>query len=326
MSIDLKALVGTNPIGLLAALGTLAAIERQAPHLGVRLRWTTGVVPYAQLMMPIDEFVDLDEVIRLVDEERQAWGDSLVLYSGPSGEPELDVKPDREGVRAWAALVAEKASATSRRDADLFEALLAEDALASKSDGKPTHLHFSAGQQKFLAQARELAEHVGPDDLREALAGPWRHASTLPVLGWDARGERIYALRGFNPSGEKKRGVPGADWLGFVGLSFFPVARSGLPYGDPLLTTGCGGTWKQGTFRWPLWSVPLSAPVIKSVLADRGLADANRDERAKQGVFRMLEAPIRRSDQGGYGSFGPAGDVEPPAERSSRSRRVAARG
>lgn len=71
----------------------------------------------------------------------------------------------------------------------------------------------------------------------------------MPTLGWDTRGERIYALRGFDPSKEKGTGVPGAEWLAFLGLTFFPA----FARGGKLLTTGCEPDWKAGSFNWPLW-------------------------------------------------------------------------
>ena len=233
MSIELGALVGTNPLGFFAALGTLAALDRQAPELGSRLHWKEGVVPRAWLDGP----KDFDRVIELLDRDRKEWAASLILHSGPSGDPMGDIKPEREGIREWAALVQAAARLNDRRDVDQFGALMAEDALAGKNDAKPTHFHFVAGNQQFLDMVRKLAEGVGREELTEALEGPWRYESPLPdplpVLGWDARPERIYALRGTNPSikkkGNKKLGVPGADWLAFVGLTFFTVAKSGMP-------------------------------------------------------------------------------------------------
>ena len=128
----------------------------------------------------------------------------------------------------------------------------------------------------------------------------------MPALGWDGRGERIYALRGADPQSEKKTSIPGAEWLALVGLSFFPSAKYDGPAEDQLLTAGCRGSWKRGTFHWPLWSCPVSPAVIRSVLTWDELRDEAPAKRQRRGVFRMYEAPIRRSDQGGYGSFGPA--------------------
>ncbi len=152
--------------------------------------------------------------------------------------------------------------------------------------------------------------------LTEALFGPWRYDSTLPSFGWDNRGERIYAVRATNPSKDKRLGVPGADWLAFLGLSYFPVWNQA----GTLRTTACAADWKHGTFTWPLWSRPLAPPVIRSLLRDPSVGSATDDERRIRGITVALRAPIRRSDQGGYGSFGAAEPVVGATASAHRNR------
>lgn len=319
MTIALQALPGSNPLAFFAALGSLAAVDRQAPELTPRLWWDEGIVPRARLAGPDG----LDELVDLLEQDRQEWSGSSLLTSGPDGQPMDDIKPDSDGIRSWAELVREPCTARDRRDSDHFLALLAENAVAGKKDAKPTALHFTAGQQKFMRMVRELNEGVTADHFIEALKGPWRYDSEFPALGWDARGERIYALRGTNPSTEKKASVPGAEWLAFVGLAFFPSAKNGAGGTDQLLTTGCRGGWKVGTFHWPMWSRPLRTQVVRSLLSFEGLLQEPAETRAMRGVFRIYESPIRRSDQGGYGSFGPAGEPESVAPRATiEDRRV----
>ncbi|MCC5950795.1 MAG: hypothetical protein JJU45_01750 [Acidimicrobiia bacterium] len=318
MSVELRPLTGSTPIGLLAALGVLGAAERVVPDRDVTLRWAETIVPFPI----VDGFDDIDEVIGVVEEDRKSWSDSLLLHGGPDGQPINDVKPLPVELRRWSALISEAVkgpSRSDRRDADMLCALLAEGASAGKGDAKPSHLHFTAGQQKFLVMVRALADEVGVDEVREALEGPWRFESPLPMLGWDPRGERIYALRGVNPSKEKRRGVPGADWMGFLGMVFFPVARCDTGSHDPLATTACHGSWKHGAFVWPIWNVPLTAAVVRSLLAaDVGSEPESRYRR--RGVTAIYEAPIRRSDQGGYGTFGPSTVRLPPSGRRRSQR------
>src|SRR3546814_6405263 len=106
---------------------------------------------------------------------------------------------------------------------------------------------------------------------------------------------------GFDPSKEERSGIPGADWLALLGLRFLPVSVSR----GQLRTTGCSGSWKNGSFSWPLWTVPLTPGVVSALVADVGLQRMSKAERAALGVHHLLRSPIRRSDQGGYGSFGP---------------------
>ncbi|MGH3833914.1 MAG: type I-G CRISPR-associated protein, Cas3-extension family [Pseudonocardiaceae bacterium] len=212
---ELPALDGTNPLGFLAALGVLDVLHRAG--LEPTVRWTSDLVP-----VPVYRGVpDSDELVELIDADRARWRDSVVLRGPENGQLD-DVKPPPEVHHQWATEMMWTISDT-RADADLFCALLSEGAVDGKGNGKPTHLHFTAGQQKFLVMVRELASRVDAERIREALFGPWREDSPLPTLSWNSQGERIYALRAINPSSEKRLGVPGADWLAFLGLVFFPT-------------------------------------------------------------------------------------------------------
>ena len=257
---------------------------------------------------------DVSELVSWVDADRERWRRSPILQ-WPAGAPLADVKPTPDALHDWAGEIA-RLGRPGVDDARLFCGLLAEGAVAGKGDSKPTHLHFTAGRQQFLSMARDLAAQVGSEALREALSGPWRRASALPSLSWDAGGERIYALRGPDPAGEKRTGEPGADWLAFLGLAFFPVAA----HDRSLETTGCWGSWKSGSLIWPLWTVPLTAPVVRSLLSDPHLRDQTTPQRSARGISRVLEAPIQRSDQGGYGTFRAAQPATPTASSSTSPR------
>lgn len=293
--VSLPALEGTNPLGFLAALGVLDALGCVGRE--VVLRWTDELVPHAV----IGGIGNEDDLVAALDYEREAWNDSLVL-GYPARSPLRDAKPDRSTLRDW---YEEALTHSDARGVDMLCALVAEGALDGNGNAKPTHLHFTAGQQRFLEMVRTLGVNVDQDRLREALYGPWAYDSPLPTLAWDvARGERVYAIRATNPSGEKRLGVPGADWLAFRGLVFYPV----YAYRGSLRTTGCNAEWKRSAWRWPLWSVFTTRAVARSLVADPRVvakdAMLRRDELTSRGLLCVLEAPIRRTDQGGYGSFG----------------------
>jgi len=78
-----------------------------------------------------------------------------------------------------------------------------------------------------------------------------------------------------------------------------------MPRGTRAVTTGCTGGWKDGCFCWPLCAVPLTAPVVRSVLG-LDAQSMSRDERGARGIGAVFSSVIKRSDQGGYGSFAPA--------------------
>ncbi len=305
----LLALEGTNPLGYLAALGALDALTRKVD--GATLRWTDELVPHAI----VGGVGDLDTLIDALDRDREEWTGSALL-GFPRESPLPDAKPDQLKLRGWFEAVSMEGGHAA---SDHLCALVAEDALDGKRNAKPTHLHFTAGQQQFLEMVRTLASSVDRARLTEAVRGPWAYDSSLPSLSWDSRGERVYAVRANNPSTEKRLGVPGADWLAFRGLVFYPVTRTAT---GSLRTTACDSDWKRSAFRWPLWAVPASREIVASLVADRTLvsqgADIRVDNLAPRGIFCVLQAPIRRTDQGGYGSFGAS---EVLAAGSLRARR-----
>ncbi|HEU5150015.1 MAG TPA: hypothetical protein VFU19_05930 [Iamia sp.] len=292
--IPLTPLRGHNPLGLFAALGALDVATRALPSRRVTLRWSEGVDPYAVLDGPDD----VDHLVDLCWADVDRWRTSPVL-SGPDGEAWDDIKVPIALVPTWFE------QTTDPVDRRLLAALVTERAKAKgKDEAKPTHFHFTAGRQLFLVMARQLRDGLTPDHVREALVGPWESLSELPVFGWDAKGERIYALSGPSPAGVKKTGVPGADWLGLLGLRFFPVTLRTVNGEPELETTGCSRGWKSGSFAWPLWDRPISAPVAASLLGHQGLGGYTPEDRSALGISAWCTAPIRRSDQGGYGSFG----------------------
>lgn len=294
----LPALEGTNPLGFLAALGVLDALAYENPD--ATLRWTDELVPHAI----VGGVSDLDSLLHALDRDRQAWRDSALL-GFPQDSPLPNAKPGVKLLREWFEAVAGQHD--RRADPDLLCALVAEGALDGNGKAKPTHLHFTAGQQHFLAMVRVLAADVDRERLREAVCGPWRYDGSLPSLSWDVRGERVYAVRATNPSKEKRLGVPGSNWLAFRGLVFYPVTRTVT---GSLRTTACDAEWKRSAFRWPIWSAPCTRNVAGSLVADGTLVSQSGrtrlrpDDLAARSVLSVLEAPIRRTDQGGYGSFG----------------------
>lgn len=292
------ALTGNNPLCYFAALGLLDVATRAWPSEPVTLAWRDNPFRPTAIFEGVpgsDEAAILEALTEAVLTDRDRWISSSVL-NGPNGinnlTPDLKVAP--EEVTEWLNHVIEHGTPEDLR---LFHGLLAEGAVDSSkgTTSKPTHLQFTAGQQKFLVMARDLRDAVDAERVSEALIGPWRYDSKLPVMGWDVSGERVYALRATDPSKDKKLGVPGADWLALLGLSFFPVMSDTR---GRLLTTGCEPGWKKGSFSWRLWDRQIPASVVRSLILAGPAFQLD-------GLTQAYRSEIRRSDQGGYGSFGP---------------------
>jgi hypothetical protein len=290
----LTGLDGANPLGFLAALGVLEVLHER--NHSTRLQWLDEG-GWRPALVGFES--GLDELIACLDEDRASCATEPAIALEYDGK--RDLKPPPQGFRSHLEDLVANASPGRRRGVDWATAFATDVARDNNGNTKPTALHFTAGQQQFLKMVCELVEGVTPDDLREALVGPWRYKRPLPVMGWDATANRDYALRASNPSTDKKLGVPGADWLAVRGLTFLPS----FPVKTRVLTTGCSGGWKTGRFRWSLWTVPATRDVVRSALL-LPVAEMSPQEREGRGIGAVFSCGIKRSDQGGYGTFEPA--------------------
>jgi hypothetical protein len=305
-TLELPGLDAQNPLGFFAALGLLRVLDEHALQHGAPrpcLAFSSAGAPSAVMRAHVAR-EGLSEVI-LADAAAQARSVTLALAYDDEGQlcdpgadgATRDLKPSPASARE----LLQRAAASTRRDADLAAGFFSELVQDNAGNTKPTALHFTAGQQTFLAMVEDLRRGITAGDVDEALFGPWRTASPLPSLSWDASVARNYALRASNPSKEKRGSVPAANWLAVHALGLLPV----LPKNGRLETTGVRGGWKDGAFAWPVWSAFATLPVVKSLLRQ----DPRRigsTARAALGVEVVFESGILRSDQGGYGSFTPA--------------------
>jgi len=306
--IVLTGLDGANPMGFMAALGVLNALSdnAQSDAEPPKLSWRNE--GYWRPVIHRDGHeLSKSALIELLMADLASMKDdpALALSYGDVASPVRDLKPPPDVFRSYLADLAETATPDNRRSVDLAAAFATDVAVDNNGNTKPTALHFTAGTQRFLEMVHSLLDGVQSDDLDEALWGPWRYEGKLPILQWDSTVFRDYALRAANPSDEKKTGVPGADWLAFRGLPFLRVAA----VGQRIMTTGCVGKWKSERLRWPLWDVDLTRDAVQTLVQIRGLADSSNDFRNQRGISVVLEAAIKRADQGGRGTFAPSGVI-----------------
>ncbi len=286
----LSGLPGDNPLGFLAALGAQTALVDKGHECA--LGWTDEPIPHAVLTPSLS----LDEIAQATREVAEKW------LNGPALDEAVDLtlKLKPPAIRDY--LIRGRAAGAS---GVLAFCLLAEDSLDNSKKAKPTDLYFTAGQQKFVSIARTNLEKVTIDELVADLGSPWSYRGDRDSLMWDTVDDRDHALSASDPSKSKKPVNPGAEALAVIGLSRFPCFASP----GRTLTRGCSGGWKRGEFVWPLWTGRASVRTVDSLLAHvapEGREDKRRHWYQGWGVSRVLQSQIRRSDQGGYGTFGPA--------------------
>ena len=295
----LAGLEGTNPLGFLAALGVqvLFESEEQQP----RLWWSDDVIPHAL----VNSKFDVDRIVEQALLVFPQWSESPALNPGFGTKVDDTAKFIPDQILLY--LRRTRAPVPGNR---LAAALVAEESLDGAGKvAKPTDLYFTAGQLKFLKIARDVLSEVSRDEVAEALEGPWSYSSKLSSLGWDSTDDRVYSLAAIDPAKDKKLTNPGAEALAVLGLSQHPVFADRDSRGrDRTLTQGCSGPWRSGgTYTWPLWSRSAAPNVVRSLLTHATRDGLHRRSRYYHGwsIISIMRSAIRRSDQGGYGTFGP---------------------
>ena len=305
---NLPGLVGTNPLGFLASLGVqVALLETGIPS---HLWWRTGVSPTAM----VSGNVTARDIAEQAMDVFARWHSSPAL--NPADLPNIPrAKADTLKLANAEIRTYLNRSREASEGARLSAALVAEGSLDNQGAAKPTDLYFTAGQQAFLAMARAILEGATVEDVLEGLEGPWSYQSQLPSLMWDVTDDRDYALSAGDPSKDKKLTNPGPEALALLGLSRYPVFAGRVAGRPRTQMQGGSGIWTRARFTWPLWHKPASSHMVKSLLAHAsnlpevpGTAERVRWYEA-WGIASVHSSSIRRSSQGGYGTFGPAETV-----------------
>lgn len=255
--IECRGLDGSNPLGFLAAVGTLraasGAIDRRAT-----LRWVHQTLWAPQFTLKAsgrDEFV----------ERIHAWlasraGD-FVFRDPDAGKPfkNLNFSPSVFHTFAGPGEAAERLEvlAAVGTDATVDEAIRDTDFRTQSG----------AGHQHYLESIAMLAELTTKEDLERALFDPWAYEDEPPYLRLDPIDDRRYALRWRNPKKQTRgfeiRTVRGANRLAVEGLRLHPVIPSG---GDGETT----GFWREGRaifWTWPIWAHAADIETVRSLLS-----------------------------------------------------------
>jgi hypothetical protein len=284
----MTALDAADPLGFLAALGALRIVTRDEPE--ARLRWLHDGSWSAVLQTP--EPVDLVQIL-LADLERWRLGHPAVEFAVNAERKVQDLKHQPEDFRALMLRLA-----TDPEAAEFVAAYATGVAVDGSGQTKPTSLHFTAGQQRFMDAVLDLRAGVTREDLEEALYGPWIGRVGPKDTRWRAASERSRALLSFDPGKEKSSTVAGAAWLAFQAMPLFPV----VPNGQRAMTTGFGGRGKSEQFTWPVWPVPLSLCEVRVLLGLADAAELSGWERQRRGIAQVFRSDVSRNPQG-YGNF-----------------------
>lgn len=295
----LRGIDGSNPLGFLAAVGTLRIVTGASLPSDWRLRWQMHEGIWTPELLGTERFSEEGLVELLMPHLTKAQNRAALKFAA-------DLKVSCDQFRKVTEKAQSAARLAEREDADFVAAFGCESVPISDKDPTIRDTAFrtmsGAGHQHFLGSMLELVQDTVSDHLHASLFRPWQYSDERPSLRWDPMDDRRYALRWRNPSGDTVRTMRGANRLAVEALPLFPTA----PGDQRLLTTGFSQRRGEGTrFTWPIWHGPSSVDVVRSMLSlgelqeprpDRGrlsamgIVEVYRSERITNGKYRNFTA------------------------------------
>ncbi|MCP5231045.1 MAG: hypothetical protein H6948_02955 [Zoogloeaceae bacterium] len=298
--LSLPGIDGGNPLGFLAALGTLRAVSLARPDWQAKLAWR----PLAHWTPVLSLATEVASASTLLD-ALEAYLPDTPLSRVLALADDIKFTPDAFRNHLLSAIAGD--SAADRIDIEMLTALGSE---ALSTDGglvPDTALRTmsGAGHQHFLLFMRQLIENTTREHLDKALFQTWRHDDPQPSLRWDPSDDRRYALRWKNPSSDPILTVRGANRLAIEALPLFTTTV----VGDDLKTPGFKGRGMNDTYwTWPMWEPFINLDVSRALL-NVGLLQAEIDPAAHQQLSGMGIRQVFRAQRittGKYRNFSSA--------------------
>jgi len=234
---------------------------------------------------------EIDPLRRKVSDARSAWLAAL-KKTVPSEELSLGKHLNATGEELRTALIpALDGAAIQRRETvDLLAAFGCDRCVTETGQMQATPFCFTtgSGHQYFLDTVRQLCGVVSADRIYAALTERCEPSDDKLSLRWDPIEDRRYAAMWSDPTASDNKAK--TNWalnlLAYRGLQLLPSApgRHGRLY-----TTGWNG---DGTaWRWPIWAIPLSEPLVRSLLTCPTTAHSDRiaHECHAQGIAAIFE-------------------------------------
>ncbi len=282
-SLLLNGLDGSNPLGFLAAIGTLRSATRADSSAEWKLSWqihggTWSPALHGSVPLTADSLIEL-----LMPALKKMDGDPALNF-------DLDLTLTREQFRCVAQDAHDKATFADRHYADFIAAFGCDSLSISDQDPKiqDTALRTmsGAGHQHFIGSMQELAKNTESDHLHSSLFELWQYPDPKPSLRWDPADDRRHALRWKAPKDDPVQTMRGANRLAVEALPLFPTA----PVERQLHTTG----FSDVRFSWPIWEGALNLEVVRSLLS---LAELQKPRPDRKRLLALGVVEIYRSQR-----------------------------
>ena len=278
----LPGLDGTNPLGFLAALGVVRALDRSADCGPAKLHWPvrSGMrVAAVHLFKPSN--CDSDHLVELL---------LSILNKDASEHP----------AKRWPVFIDGDPHAIRdliSAEPDAWSACIGVEPLSHTDPGKRISQLQTARKDYHIKAIDNLLKGITREQLQRSLLKPWDYHEPLEglTLHIDPSEDRRHAYQWNQPAGDPDRKTHGnmvaANRLALEAFAFFPIIHAGAMS----QTIGFQGHYRNDTFwTWPLWTHPADVQVIGSLLA---LPELQRDRPDPRKLHAMGIPVVLRSQR-----------------------------
>jgi hypothetical protein len=289
-AIPCPALDGREPLGFLAAIGTLRLLADHADPAAT-LHWSTTDASAVIDTTAADDSAALAAWLAgIID----GIGQGRVIPGAPQDLPPPGEAPDRirlapTALHHYVSNLAGDRITNHRWIASLVTDLAVDD----KGRAAISLLAAPSGKQSMRTMLEKPLDLIrrSPGRLDEALQNWVR----VPGCTGEYLDHRVLFDAADSPDGQpRERGVPGATWLA---LMAYPLLRTTSLDGRLPVTTGWRRTPAGPVFEWPLWRPPLTVEAVQVLLEHPAVHSQDltaSKAHAALGVFAIHRAQRRR--------------------------------
>lgn len=295
----LSGIDGSNIVGFLSTLGILRTLSLAG--IEAKLSWQEQACWVPILHLPVA--MSKEELATCLDSQlkQSAW-------PAPIDSEDNTHKFQLSQYRDWASRAMkswlESDNPESRARLDWLCALAGEVERDDFLIDTAFRTMSGAGHQHFLKTMRDLKDLTEQQHIHAALFDFWDYSDGKPTLRFDPLDDRRYALRWNNPSLAAKepiRSMRGANRLAIEALPLYPT----WPRQGHLETAGFRTKGSKGTFfHWPIWPEPMSLPVLRPYLWNRGWEDKAPHLLRSLGIAELFQ--VQRITTGKVRNFTPS--------------------
>jgi len=294
----LSGLDGSSPLAFLAALGTLRTVQRTERHHPITMTWELSGARFTpRLFNHVSRQQDLISLLK----------STLPVEAGSPWNLSKKLPFESDRLKEAACRSARSASIKDRDEVDAISSLGCEALTDDKGRFADTALRMvrsgdSAGQG-MLDYAQKIRANTEAAHLQQALFEQWQYSASGSSLRWDPIEAREYALLSSDPSKDGALSVIGANRLALEALALFTTC----PTGKGLATVGFHQFDSSTAMTWPLWTIPLTLPLIRSLMTldCLGAERPPAEELKMRGITAVFRSQLFKPNQY-YSNFRPA--------------------